>query len=82
MLKRWPGQHVELSMNASEALDHLVVFTPPAELGFFAVEPVSHANNALGMDDPVANGMRVLLPGEAMQVSCQMQIRRTARSGS
>lgn len=82
VLIRWPGQGVELSMHASEALDHLVVFTPPAELGFFAVEPVSHANNALGMDDPVANGMQVLLPGEAMQVSCQMQIRRTARSGS
>ncbi|AHL75636.1 aldose epimerase [Stutzerimonas stutzeri] len=82
VLIRWPRQGIELSMNASEALAHLVVFTPPADMGFFAVEPVSHANNALGMDDPVANGMRELLPGETMQVSCQMQIQRTARSDS
>ena len=80
VLIRWPGQGVELTMSTSEALDHLVVFTPPAEMGFFAVEPVSHANNALGMDDPVANGMRVLPPGETMQVSCRFQIRRTART--
>ncbi|MCG6539823.1 aldose 1-epimerase [Pseudomonas sp. KSR10] len=76
VLIRWPGQGVELSMNANEALAHLVVFTPPADMGFFAVEPVSHANNALGMDDPVANGMRLLLPGETMQVSCQLNIKR------
>lgn len=82
VLIRWPTQGVELSMNASEALDHLVVFTPPADMGFFAVEPVSHANNALGMADPVANGMQVLPPGETMQVSCQILIQRTARSVS
>lgn len=73
----WPRQSVELTLSASEALDHLVVFTPPAEMGFFAVEPVSHANNALNMQDPVANGMRLLAPGETMQVSCQLTIRRT-----
>jgi aldose 1-epimerase len=73
----WPGQGVELTLSTSEALDHLVVFTPPTELGFFAVEPVTHANNALGMNDPVANGMRILAPGEALQVRCRMEINRT-----
>ncbi|WP_181297194.1 aldose 1-epimerase [Pseudomonas sp. Q2-TVG4-2] len=74
---RWPEKGVALIMNASEALDHLVVFTPPVDMGFFAVEPVTHANNALGMDDPVANGMRILAPGETMRVSLQMEIKRT-----
>ena len=74
----WPGQDMELTMKPSEALDHLVVFTPPAEMGFFAVEPVSHANNALRMDEPVANGIRILAPGETMQVSCLMEIKRTS----
>lgn len=74
---RWPDKNVALMMNASEALNHLVVFTPPAELGFFAVEPVTHANNALGMYDPVANGMRILAPGETMRVSLRMEIKRT-----
>lgn len=81
VLIRWPEQGVELVMNTSEALDHLVVFTPPAEMGFFAVEPVSHANNALGTGDPMANGMRTLAPGEVMQVSCRIGIERPTRTG-
>lgn len=76
----WPQQGVDLTMAASEALDHLVVFTPAAERGFFAAEPVTHANNALNMDDPAANGIRILSPGEAMQVNCRLQIQRTART--
>ncbi|MEL7559242.1 aldose 1-epimerase [Stutzerimonas chloritidismutans] len=77
---RWPDKRVELTMHPSESLDHMVVFTPPAEMGFFAVEPVSHANNALCMDDPITNGMRVLPPAETMQVSCKLQIRRMTRT--
>ncbi len=74
----WPSEGIELTMDTSEALDHLVVFTPPAEMGFFAVEPVSHANNALCMQDPASNGTRTLAPGETMQVSCRLQIQHTA----
>lgn len=74
----WPSEGIELTMDTSEALDHLVVFTPPAEMGFFAVEPVSHANNALCMQDPASNGTRTLGPGETMQVSCRLHIQHTA----
>jgi aldose 1-epimerase len=76
----WPKEGVELTMHASEALDHLVVFTPPAEMAFFAVEPVSHANNALCMKDPTANGTRNLASGETMQISCTMRIKQITRS--
>lgn len=71
---RWPQRGIELRINACHALDHLVVFTPPAERGLFALEPVSHANNALGMPDPLANGMRVLGPGETMTASCSLHL--------
>ncbi|WP_217474073.1 aldose 1-epimerase [Stutzerimonas stutzeri] len=73
---RWPRLGIELSLQASEVLDHLVVFTPPAEMGFFAVEPVSHANNALCLDDPGAHGMRTLAPGQRLQASCAIRISR------
>jgi aldose 1-epimerase len=65
---------VQLSLSTGEALSRLVVFTPPAELGFFAVEPVSHANNALNMPDPQGNGMRLLAPGERLQVVCRFDV--------
>ncbi|WP_313084641.1 aldose 1-epimerase [Pseudomonas sp.] len=74
---RWPGQGMQLSLSADEALGHLVVFTPPVELGFFAVEPVSHANNALNMPDPQGNGMRLLAPGKRLQVACRLDAART-----
>jgi aldose 1-epimerase len=76
----WPKEGVELTMDASEALDHLVVFTPPAEMGFFAVEPVSHANNALCMQNAAANGTYTLAPGETMQASCRIRVQRAASS--
>lgn len=79
---RWPREGLELTMDANETLDHLVVFTPPIEMGIFAVEPVSHANNALTMEDPTANGTRILASGETMQVSCRLQIQRTAAASS
>ncbi len=74
----WPGKGIELTMTSE--MRHLVVFTPPAEMGFFAMEPVSHANNALGMSDPMANGMRTLAPGEVMRIGCRISVERTSRS--
>lgn len=76
----WPGQGIELSLTASEALGYLVVYTPPMEQGFFAVEPVSHANNALGMSDPAGHGMLILAPGETLQVACQISLKRSIQA--
>lgn len=73
---RWPEKGVELTITPDAALGHLVVFTPACELGFFAVEPVTHANNALCMADPGANGIRILAPGEELAVSCRLGVRR------
>lgn len=73
---QWPQQDIELLISASEELDHLVVFTPSEDKGFFALEPVSHGNNALGMPDSQANGMRVLAPGEMMTARCSMHLKQ------
>lgn len=54
----WPDR--TLTVIATEALRHLVVFTPPGQ-GYFCVEPVSHMNDAINHD-----AMRVLAPGETL----------------
>lgn len=71
---QWPQQSIELLISASEELDHLVVFTPSADKGFFALEPTSHANNALGMPEPLSNGMRVLAPGATLTARCKLHV--------
>ena len=60
-----------LRLSASEP--YLVVFTPPT-LPFFAVEPVSHVNNAIQMADPAAHGLRSLAQGEAMGLAILLEI--------
>lgn len=51
-----------LSLRLSASVPYLVVYTP-AEKPFFCVEPVSHVNNAVQSDDPVAQGLCDLAAG-------------------
>ncbi len=44
---RWPSRGFAIEMSATEPFRHLVIFTPP-QRPFFCVEPVSHANGAIG----------------------------------
>jgi len=53
------------TMTADAPFGHLVVYTPQA-CGFFAVEPVTHMNNAINRMDVQGHGLRVLDPGETM----------------
>ena len=78
---RWPQRGIELLVSASEELNYLVVFTPPSDRGLFALEPVSHANNALCTADLRSTGMRVLAPGETMTASCSMSVKNSETSG-
>lgn len=64
---RWPKSAVTAEIEASEPFRHVVLFVPPGE-SFFALEPVSNANNgfnllAAGVPD---SGVRVLEPGETL----------------
>lgn len=63
----------KLSLALSSSLDRLVLYTPPHE-PFFAVEPVSHVNNAMNMAEPAHHGWRALAPAESISAWMQLQI--------
>ena len=66
----WSGEaRIDDAMHGlqlSASTRHLVVFTP-AGSPHFCVEPVSHVNNAIQADDPLAQGLVALAPGEQLQ---------------
>lgn len=64
----WPTSRVTATLTASEPFRHLVLYVPAGQT-FFAVEPVSHANdgfNLLARGIP-GSGVRVLGPGETLE---------------
>lgn len=65
----------KLSLKLTSSLDRLVVFTPP-ERDFFAVEPVSHVNNAIHMADPAEHGIVTLEPGQSTQAWMKLEVAR------
>ncbi len=73
----WPGSGMAIRMSASEELGHLVVFTPAAPADFFAVEPVSHANNAINLSTPTIHGMKEVATGATLEVTMRLAIERT-----
>lgn len=62
-----------LSMRLSASVPFLVVFTP-ADKPYFCVEPVSHVDNAIGMTEPAAHGLRDLAAGATLEASFLLEI--------
>lgn len=60
-------------LRLSASTSHLVVFTPPHRPDY-AVEPVSHANNAIHRDDPLAHGLVALADGETAAAWMQIDL--------
>jgi aldose 1-epimerase len=63
----WPESGLALRSEASDVFSHLILFNPPGK-PWFAVEPVTHANDGVnllerGVPD---HGVRVLEPGETL----------------
>ena len=56
---------IGLRIEADPVFSHLVVYVP-AGRDFFAVEPVSHMNNAVNRPDAVDNGLSNIAPGEQL----------------
>ncbi|MDR3537891.1 MAG: aldose 1-epimerase [Acetobacteraceae bacterium] len=56
----------KIAIEADVLFDHLQVYTPPGQ-DFFAVEPVSHAPDAINRPGP--DGMRILAHGETLSGS-------------
>ena len=63
----------KFSLQLSSSLSHLVVFTPQ-DKDFFCVEPVSHVSNAIHMADPLAQGLKSVLPGESIEAWMKLDI--------
>jgi len=55
----WPDRRI--SIEATDSLRHLVVYTPPGQRSF-CVEPVGHMNDAIDH-----GAMHVLEPGETLR---------------
>jgi aldose 1-epimerase len=56
---------IALCLQADPVFGHLVVYVP-AGRDFFAVEPVSHLNDAINRPDMAEHGLKVLQPGERL----------------
>ena len=66
-------EKVALRIEADPLFGHLVVYVPPGR-DFFAVEPVSHVNNAVNRPDIADHGLRVLGPGERMTATVRFGV--------
>jgi aldose 1-epimerase len=64
---------IGLRIKADPVFSHLVVYVP-AGRDFFAVEPVSHMNNAVNRPDVADNGLRNLAPGERLTGSVRFAV--------
>ena len=72
--KGWDGtariafeaEKLAIRLEAEPVFGHLVVYVPMGR-SFFAVEPVSHVNNAVNGPDIPGHGLKVLHPGERLQ---------------
>jgi aldose 1-epimerase len=61
----YAGQNIEVSIHADPIFEHFIVYSPPGK-PFFAVEPVTNANDGFNLFEQniAGNGVFVLEPGE------------------
>lgn len=72
---RWNDSDVSLSIER-EGAPHAMIYTPPHE-DFFCVEPVSHVPDAFNRrESSDVTGMRCLMPGETIRLSCRFVVGR------
>lgn len=71
----WPGAGVRAEIDCEPPLRHIILFTPPGK-PYFAVEPVSNANNGFNLfaSGDTDSGVRVLEPGQTMAASFRVRV--------
>ena len=71
----WPSSDVSVSFDCSRKLGHLVIYNP-ADSPFFAVEPVTNANDGVNLSarDDRTSGVQVLEPDESLSASFVMHL--------
>ncbi len=67
------GLQAELS---APDVSHVVLFIPPVEKNFIAVEPVSHVNNAINLwpDQQTEGAMQRLAAGDVFTLNMQIKV--------
>ena len=66
-------EKIALSIEADPLFGHLVVYVP-TERDFFALEPVSHMNDAISRPDPAAHGLKILKPSERLTAQVRFDV--------
>ena len=71
----WPKSRVRAEIECSAPLGHVILFTPPGER-FFALEPVSNANNGFNLlaDGIPGSGVTVLESEEEMSATFRLRV--------
>jgi aldose 1-epimerase len=69
----WPDAHLSLSLRASDNCRFAIVYNPDEP--FFAVEPVSNANDAFNLEARgIDAGTHVLAPGETLSATLELEL--------
>lgn len=69
----WPDAGIALALRASEVCDHLVLYNPDAP--WFAVEPVTNANDAFNLaESGIEAGRTVLGDGESLTAEMTLTV--------
>ena len=71
----WPKSKLKLSFECSSAFSHLVLYNPIYR-GYFAIEPVTNANNGVNLyaRGEINSGIIPLLPGESLEASFNLRV--------
>jgi aldose 1-epimerase len=72
---RWPRSGVGVEVEATAAFGHVILYSPPGE-PFFALEPVSNANDGFNLldDGQAGTGVAVLAAGEALEGEVRIRV--------
>ncbi len=71
----WPESKMEIAFNCSAACTHLVMYNPVGK-SFFAVEPVTNANNGLNLyaENEPTSGIVSLAAGQSLSATFDMSV--------
>lgn len=70
----WPEIGLGADIAASSNLGRYMIYAPTETPDFFCFEPMSHTPNALAHADDDLAGLRVLAPGERLEVSMTISV--------
>jgi aldose 1-epimerase len=71
----WPGSGIQARIQADASMEHVILYSPPGK-SFFALEPVTNANDGFNL---FAQGHRhcgvvVLQPGESLKAGFELRL--------